>query len=62
MTKDIDVFMSIYNLIEYSNIRSKKSGSLWRCYRDEPAFANDGAIKNFHADVYNSASFKFNNN
>ena len=28
-TKDIDVVMSMHNLIEYSNNYSKTSGSLW---------------------------------
>ena len=27
--------MAMYNLIEYSNIYSKISGSLWQYYRDE---------------------------
>ena len=28
--------MPMYNLIEYSDNYSKTSGSLWKCYRDEP--------------------------
>ena len=28
--------MPMYNLIEYSDTYSKKSGSLWQYYRDEP--------------------------
>ena len=36
----IDVVMSIYNLIEYSN--SKSSGGLWQYYRDKP---NDNITK-----------------
>ena len=28
--KDLDVVMSIYNLIEYSSIYLKTSGSLWQ--------------------------------
>ena len=47
----------MYNLIEYSNIYSKASGSLWQYWKDEPAFTNAGAIANFHA-ADNSASFK----
>ena len=35
--------MPIYNLIEYSDYYSKKSGSLWQYYRDEP---ND-SLENF---------------
>ena len=26
----------LYNLIEYNDNYSKTSGSLWKCYRDEP--------------------------
>ena len=34
--KDIDIVISMFNLIEYSNNYSKTSGSLWQYYRDEP--------------------------
>ena len=34
--KDIDIVMSMYNLIEYSYNYFKTSGSLWQYYRDEP--------------------------
>ena len=34
---DINLVMPMSNLIEYSNIYSKASESLWKCYRDEPA-------------------------
>ena len=34
--KDIDIVMSMFNLIEYSNNYAKTSGSLWQYYRDEP--------------------------
>ena len=54
--KDIDVVTPTYNLIEYSNNCSKTSGSLWQCYRDEPALNNAGALDNY---LGNSASFKF---
>ena len=33
---DTDVVMHVYNLLEYSDIHSKTSGSLWQCYREEP--------------------------
>ena len=55
--KDIDVVMSMYNLIVYVNNYLKTSGSLWQYYRDELAL-NNGAIVNFHA-TNNSASFTF---
>ena len=35
--KDIDVVMTIYNLIECSDNYSKPSWSLWQYYRDEPS-------------------------
>ena len=35
-TKDIDIVMPMYNLIEYSDNYSKISGSLWQYYKDEP--------------------------
>ena len=35
-TKDIDIVMPIYNLIEYIDNYSKTSGSLWQYYIDEP--------------------------
>ena len=43
--------MPMYNLIEYSDNYSKKSGRLWINYREEPALLN--------AADDNSASFKF---
>ena len=49
-TKDIDVVMRMYNLIEYSDIHSKTTGSLWQYYRDEPALENNGCIIGFPAD------------
>ena len=32
--KDIDVVISMYNLLEYSDNYSKRSGNFWQCYRD----------------------------
>ena len=34
--KDIDTVMPLYNLIDYSDHYSKKSGSLWQYYKDDP--------------------------
>ena len=34
-TKDTDLVMPMYNLIEYSHNYAKTSGSLWQYYRDE---------------------------
>ena len=36
IVKDIDIKMTKYNLIEYSDNYSKTSGSLRHYYRDEP--------------------------
>ena len=46
--KDIDIVMSMYNLIEYSDNYAKTSGSLWQYYRDEP-----------NNNLADSESFKF---
>ena len=47
-TQDIDIIISMYNLIEYSDNYSKTSGSLWQYYKDVP---ND--------DLTDSESFKY---
>ena len=39
-SKDIDVVMLMYNLIEYSNNYSKASVSLWQYCKDEPGLKN----------------------
>ena len=44
---NIDIVMSMYNLIKYSDNYSKTSGSLWQYYKDDP---ND--------NLANSESFK----
>ena len=41
--KDIEVVMTMCNLIEYSDNYSKTAGSLWQYHRDEPALTNAGA-------------------
>ena len=55
--KDIDIVMPMYNLIEYSNNYSKKSGSLWRYCKDIPAVNNNGNIVDFNGangiDLFN---------
>ena len=36
--KDVDVVITMYNLLEYSkNLKKKTTGSLWNYYRDEPS-------------------------
>ena len=34
--QDIDIVMPMYNLIEYSDIYSETSGSLWKYYKSDP--------------------------
>ena len=57
--KDIDIVMTMYNVIKYSHNYSKTSGSLWQYYRYEPFLDDDGAIADFPDDNNNSALFKF---
>ena len=45
----IDIVMSMYNLIEYSDNYSKTSGSLWQYCKDIPAVNNAGNIVDFTA-------------
>ena len=48
--ENLDLVMSIYNLIEYSSNYSKTTGSLWFYSKDE---ATD-----FNADIANDNNFK----
>ena len=57
--KDIDVVTNRYNLIEYSENYSQKSGSLCQYYRDEPALNDDGSIIDFSTNKDTSLSFKY---
>ena len=43
--EDLDVALSMYNLLEYSKNYSKTTDSLWNCYRDEPT--SDGEINHY---------------
>ena len=45
----IDVVMSIYSLIEYSDNYLKTSRNLWQFYRDVPAVDDNIEIANFNA-------------
>ena len=47
-SRDIDIAMPMYNLIEYSDNYSKTSGSLWQYYKDDP-----------NVNLANSESFKY---
>ena len=51
--------MPMYNLLEYSDIYSKKLGTLCQYYRDEPTLDNNNNIIDFPANNNNNISFKF---
>ena len=58
----IDTVMPMYNLIEYSDNYSKKSGSLRKYCKEIPAIDDDGAIVDFNAaNATNSFNFNQNN-
>ena len=57
--KDLDIVMSMYNLIEYSDNNSKTSGSLRQFCKDIPAVDNNNAIVNFtENNLTDSFNFK----
>ena len=57
--KDIDIVMSMYNLIEYSDNYAKTTGSLWQYYKDIPARNNNNnEIVHFTANNFTD-SFHF---
>ena len=49
--EDIDVIISMYNLIEYSDNYLKTSGNLQQYYRDEAAIGNNRNIMDFPDDL-----------
>ena len=55
-TRDIDVVIPMYNLIEYIENYSKTSGSLQQYYSNKWALTDTGAVDNFPG---NSALLKF---
>ena len=57
--KYIDIVMTMYNLIEYSDNYSKISGSLWQYCKEIPAVNNAGNIVDFDgANATDSFNFK----
>ena len=57
---DLDIVMSMYNLLEYSKNYRKIIGSLYNYYRDE--LSDDGDDNNFdNIKVINSNTFKYKN-
>ena len=51
--------MPMYNVIEYSDIYSKTSLSLWQYYRNERYLDNNNNVIDFPAKNKNSISFQF---
>ena len=59
-TDDLDIVMSMYNLLEYSKNYRKTIGLLYNYYRDE--LSNDADDNNFdNIKVVNSNTFKYKN-
>ena len=55
----IDLVMPMYNLIDYSDHYSKKSGSLWKYCKEIAAVNNEGNINDFNgANATDSFDFK----
>ena len=48
--EDLDLVMSIYNLLEYSQKYSMTQGRLWNYYRDEVEDVDDNAA---HGESFN---------
>ena len=69
-TEDLDVVMSMYNLLEYSKNYKKPTGSLKNYYRDEPNSGtdnnnnnnNNNNNKNIIHSILKSESFDYNAN
>ena len=55
--EDLDVVMSMHNLLEYSKKYKKTTGSLWNYYRDQPS-STIGANNITHS-ILNSKSFDY---
>ena len=57
--QDLDIVMPMYNLIEYNDNYSKKSGSLWQYCKDIPAVNSNNAIVDFaNSNLTDSFTFK----
>ena len=55
--RNLEIIMRMYNLIEYSDNYSDKSGSLWQFKTDESPIDNNGNPVN--VAMNNSSSFKY---
>ena len=58
--EDLDVVMSMYNLLEYCKNYKKTTGSLWNYYRDEPN--SSVSANNITHSILNSESFDYKAN
>ena len=58
--EDLDIVMPMYNLLEYSKIYRKTTGSLWNYYREEPSSSTDN--NNITHSILNSKSFDYKTN
>ena len=58
--EDLDVVMTMYNLLEYSKNYRKTTSSLWNSYRDEPNSSTDN--DNITHSILNSESFDYKAN
>ena len=54
--EDLDILLSMYNLLEYSKNYSKTTGGFWNYYRDEP---DCGANNNINYSIKDSKSFDY---
>ena len=57
--EDLDVVMSMYNLIEYSKNYSKTTGSFWNYYRNERNTDLGGADNSINYSIKDSKSFDY---
>ena len=57
--EDLDVVMTMYNLLKYSKNYSKTTGSFWNYYRDEPNSSLGGADSNIKYLIKDSKFFDY---
>ena len=57
--EDLDVVVTMYNLLKYSKNYSKTTGSFWNYYRDEPNSSLGGADSNIKYLIKDSKFFDY---
>ena len=57
--EDLDIVMTMYNLIEYGKNYSKTTGSLWDYYRDEPNSGAGSENNNVNYSIKDSKHFDY---